>query len=134
VFAFVTMVGGPFPGFVGRAGSYPIEIDIAPAEPQQRLVTGFRLVLAVPALIVAGALQNALVIVAVLGWVASLFAARMPEGMRDLGAMAIRYNAQAWGYLLLVTSRYPDASPALQPPPSPPPPPEFPAEPIVESL
>ena len=30
VFAFVTMVGGPFPGFVGRQGSYPIEIEIDP--------------------------------------------------------------------------------------------------------
>jgi Domain of unknown function (DUF4389) len=134
VFAFVTMVGGPFPGFVGRHGSYPIEIEIELPEPQRRLVTLFRLVLALPALIVAGALQNALLVVAVLGWFASLFAARMPEGMRDLGAIAIRYNAQAWSYLLLVTARYPNASPALQPPPSPPAPPEFPAEPIVESL
>ena len=28
VFAFVTMVGGPFPGFDGRQGSYPIDIEI----------------------------------------------------------------------------------------------------------
>jgi hypothetical protein len=67
-------------------------------------------------LIVAGALQNALVVVAVLGWFAALGTSRMPEGMRDLGAMAIRYNAQAYGYLLLVTARYPNASPALHRP------------------
>lgn len=117
VFAFVTMVGGPFPGFVGRQGSYPVEIEIDPPEPQRRLVTLFRLVLAVPALVVAGALQNVLVAVAVFGWFCSLFVARMPKGMRDLGAVAIRYNAQAYAYLLLVTARYPYASPALQPPP-----------------
>jgi Domain of unknown function (DUF4389) len=132
VVAFITMVGGPFPGFVGRQGSYPIDIEIDPQEPQRRLVTLFRLFLAVPALIVAGALQNVLLPVAVFGWFVSLFAARMPEGMRDLGAMAIRYNAQAYGYLLLVTARYPHASPALRPPPSPSVP-EFPAEPAVES-
>jgi Domain of unknown function (DUF4389) len=116
VFAFVTMVGGPFPGFVGRQGSYPIDIELGEREQQPRLVTLFRLVLALPALIVAGALQNALVVVAVLGWFAALVSARMPEGMRDLGAIAIRYNAQAYGYLLLVTPRYPNASPALTPP------------------
>jgi hypothetical protein len=119
VFAFVTMVGGPFPGFVGGQGSYPIEIELDPPQQQPRLVTLFRLVLALPALIVAGALQNALVVVAVLGWIAALVTARMPEGMRDLGAIAIRYNAQAYGYLLLVTSRYPNAAPALQPPSGP---------------
>jgi uncharacterized protein DUF4389 len=133
VFAFVTMVGGPFPGFVGRQGTYPVEILIDPPEPQRRLVTAFRLVLALPALIMAGALQNALLPVAVFGWFVSLFAARMPEGMRDLGAMAIRYNAQAYCYLLLVTARYPNASPALQPPPPPPTVPEFPAEPASVS-
>jgi hypothetical protein len=127
VFAFVTMVGGPFPGFEGRQGSYPVDIQIDPPEPQRRVVTLARLVLALPALLLAGALQNALLAVAVLGWFAGLFAGRMTEGMRNLGAMAIRYNAQAYAYLLLVTARYPSSSPPLQPPPRPLP--EFPTEP-----
>ena len=29
VFAFVTLVGNPFPGFAGRQGSYPVDIEIA---------------------------------------------------------------------------------------------------------
>ena len=74
MFAFVTMVGGPFPGFEGRQGSYPVDIEIDPPEPQRRLVTLARLVLALPALLLAGALQNALLAVAVLGWFAGLFA------------------------------------------------------------
>jgi Domain of unknown function (DUF4389) len=115
VFAFVTMVGGPFPGFVGRQGSYPVEIEIDPPEPQRRLVTLFRLVLAVPALVVAGTLQNVLAVVGVFGWFHALVVARMPEGMRELGAFAIRYNAQAYAYLLLLNARYPNASPALRP-------------------
>jgi len=40
----------------------------------------------------------------------------MPEGLRDLGAAALRYEAQAAGYLLLLTARYPDASPRLETP------------------
>ena len=126
VFAFFTLVGGPFPGFAGRQGSYPVEIEIDPAGPQRRLATAFRLFLALPALILAGALQNALLVVAVLGWFAALFGGRMPEGMRNLGAVAIRYNAQASAYLLLVTARYPDASPALEAPAGQSPDPVFP--------
>jgi hypothetical protein len=117
VFAFLALVGNPFPGFVGRQGSYPIDVETAAPVPQHRLVTLFRFFLAVPALLLAGALQSALVIVAVLGWFAALVTARMPVGMRDLGAMTIRYNAQAYAYVLLATPRYPYASPALQPPP-----------------
>ena len=115
VVAFVTMVGGPFPGFVGRQGTYPVEIEIGPPERQHRLVTLFRLLLAIPALVLASALQGVLVVVAIFGWFAALVTTRMPEGMRDLGAMAIRYNAQAYAYLLLVTPHYPSSSPALTP-------------------
>jgi hypothetical protein len=126
VFAFVTLVGNPFPGFLARQGSYPIEIEIENEAPvaQRRLVTLFRFFLAIPALLLAGALQTALVVVAVFGWVVALITGHMPSGMRDLGAMTIRYNAQAYAYLLLTTPRYPNASPALQPPP-----PEFPEAP-----
>jgi hypothetical protein len=38
--------------------------------------------------------------------------------MRDLGAASLRYQAQAYGYAFLLTSRYPDSSPALTPPPA----------------
>ena len=37
----------------------------------------------------------------------------MPEGLRNLGAASIRYNGQVGAYLLLLTDRYPYASPAL---------------------
>jgi Domain of unknown function (DUF4389) len=52
VYAFVYLVANPFPGFVGRAGSYPVELVVAARARQSRWKTGFRVVLAVPALIV----------------------------------------------------------------------------------
>ena len=52
--AFLFLVGNPFPGFVGKPGSYPIELELPPAERQNRLVTFFRLLLAVPALLIGG--------------------------------------------------------------------------------
>ena len=33
VWAFLCVVGRPFPGFVGREGSYPIDLTIAPPAP-----------------------------------------------------------------------------------------------------
>src|SRR5438105_3144924 len=56
--AFLLLAANPFPGFTGAAGSYPIDVEIAPPAPQHRLKTLFRLVLAVPAFLLAGALRG----------------------------------------------------------------------------
>lgn len=117
VYAFATVVGGPFPGFVGRQGSYPVDVEMEPPARQGRWGVAFRLLLAVPALLVAGAYGGVLLVVGVLGWFAALFTGRMPAGLRALGAVCVRYNAQASAYAWLLTPRYPYASPALQPPP-----------------
>ncbi len=112
LWAFLTLVGNPFPGFVGARGSYPIDLE-TPAEPerQNRLVTFFRIILAIPAALVAGVLTYALFVVAFLGWFASLVRGRMPEGLRDLGVYALRYSGQLSAYVFLQTARYPHASP-----------------------
>lgn len=73
----------------------------------------FRLVLALPALLLTAAYAGVAFVVAVLGWLAALAIGRMPGGLRDLGAASLRYQAQLSAYALLVTPRYPDSSPAL---------------------
>jgi hypothetical protein len=112
--AFLFLVGGPFPGFVGAAGSYPVDLAIAPRERQRRLVTLFRFLLAIPAFLVGGAYGFVVWIVAFLGWWYALFTGRMPEGLRNVGAVSLRYSAQTNAYLFLLTERYPFASPALR--------------------
>ncbi len=46
-------------------------------------------------------------VVAVIAWVICLAIGRIPAGMRDLMAYCLRYQAQTYAYLLLLTSRYP---------------------------
>jgi hypothetical protein len=50
---------------------------------------------------------DVLYIVAFLGAVYALATGRYPRGFRDLSAYCLRYQAQMWGYLLLLTDRYP---------------------------
>lgn len=111
VFAFLYLVANPFPGFTGTAGSYPVDVEIAPAERQSRWKTLFRLVLAIPAFMIASALGGTLAVVAFLGWFVGLFLGRMPEGLRNLGAYALRYSAQAYAYVYLLTDSYPYTGP-----------------------
>ena len=38
----------------------------------------------------------------------------MPEGLRNLGAVSLRYTAQVNAYLFLLTDRYPYSAPAVR--------------------
>jgi Domain of unknown function (DUF4389) len=113
VSAFILLVGGPFPGFDGRPGLYPVDVTVERSDRQHRLKTLARLPLALPALVLAGGYAGAALVAAFLGWFASLVTGRMPAGLAHLGAASIRYSAQTASYLLLLTDRYPFASPAL---------------------
>ncbi|MGH3076762.1 MAG: DUF4389 domain-containing protein [Gaiellaceae bacterium] len=128
--AYVYVVGRRFPGFTGRPGSYGIDLEIAPRHRQSRWLTLFRFFLAIPALLLAGALAGVLFVAGVLGWWYALATGRMPEGLRNLGAACIRYQEQASAYLLLVTDRYPYGAPVLRGRPPEPSAPE-PAAPLV---
>lgn len=117
--AYVFIVANPFPGFTGTAGTYPVDLEVDPPARQSRWITLFRLFLAIPAWVVAGGLGSVLVAVGLLGWFAGLVTGRMPQGLRNLGAYAIRYNAQAHAYLYLLTDRYPYTGPWEWSPPEP---------------
>jgi hypothetical protein len=113
--AYIWLIGNLFPGFVGAPG-YPIDVEIDGPERQNRWITGFRLLLAVPALLVNGALNGVLYVAGMGAWFAALAIGRIPLGLRNAGAHALRYNAQAYGYLLLLTDRYPFGGPPVEEP------------------
>lgn len=130
--AFLFLVANPFPGFTGAPG-YPVEVAVDAAARQSRWVTLFRIFLGIPALLVAGALSAALAVAGFLGWFASLATGRMPTGLRNLGALAIRYSAQTNAYWFVLTDTYPHASPALRPPAEPEPESAHDSEPAPEA-
>lgn len=112
VTAFAALVANPFPGFAGTPG-YPVEVALREPEPQNRWVTLLRTFLVVPALLVSAALGAVLTVVGVLGWVASVATGRMPTGLRNLGAVCVRYLSQTNAYWFVVTDAYPYAAPWL---------------------
>jgi hypothetical protein len=112
VYAFLTVAANPFPGFTGRAGSYPLDLAL-PVEPQRqkRWKTLFRIFLVIPAWLVSIGAFFALVVASICTWFASLVRGSAPWGLRNLMAYALRYLAQTNAYLYLLTDAYPHASP-----------------------
>ena len=112
VLAFVSLAANPFPGFTGAAGTYPLDLQL-PADPQRqnRWKTFFRLLLGIPAFLVGIVLFYGLLVAGFFTWFVALATGSAPWGLRNLMAYALRYLAQVNAYVLLLTDRYPHASP-----------------------
>jgi Domain of unknown function (DUF4389) len=113
VYGFLGLTANPFPGFTGRAGSYPVDAEIPPPERQPRLVTLFRLFLGIPAFAVSSSLYGISFLAALFGWFVALALGRMPRTFRDAQAYALRYGVQTSAYVSLLTPRYPFSGPVL---------------------
>jgi 2-(1,2-epoxy-1,2-dihydrophenyl)acetyl-CoA isomerase len=110
VYAYVYLVAEPYPSFRGWPGRYPVDLAIAPPTVQARWKTLLRIILVIPAYVFATVLGYVLYLVAFLGAFYALATGRYPKGFRDLSAYCLRFQAQTFGYLLLVTDRYPTLS------------------------
>jgi hypothetical protein len=105
--SYLLLVADPFPGFAGRPGSYPIDVEIDSPERQNRLTVFFRWILAIPALMLTYLLGQLNQLLAVFSWFIALVLGRVPEGLRNFAVLAIRIETQTYGYLMLLTRRYP---------------------------
>jgi len=109
VTAYVFLLANPWPPF-SSVDPYPVDARIDDPVQQSRLTVFFRLILAIPALILVYIFRLVNTVVAVLGWFYCLALGRMNEGMRNISAWMLRYETQTFGYLLLLTGAYPSLS------------------------
>jgi uncharacterized protein DUF4389 len=97
---------------------HPFAIELPDRPRHPRLVTLFRLPLALPAIVLWSVLGVVLTLVAVASWFAALALGRTTAGLQELGRFCLRYQLEAEAYLLLLTASYPRlAPPALTPVP-----------------
>lgn len=116
VYAYVALAADPYPPFGPETDGYVVDLVVADSAPQDRLTVLFRLPLALPALVISGAYFGLASVAAVLGWFAVLATGRMPRGLRNAVALALRYNAQLYGYAFVLTDRYPHSGPVSDSP------------------
>jgi Domain of unknown function (DUF4389) len=93
-------------------GGYPaVQTGFAPElENRNRVTVGFRLILAIPQLIVLVFLGIAVIVVWVIGFFAVLFTARWPEGLRTFVVGVMRWYTRVEAYVGLLTDAYPPFS------------------------
>src|SRR2546421_3674959 len=109
VSAYMFLLADPYPGFlfVNLKQDYPIDVEIDPPVDQGRSSVAFRIILAIPAMLVTQVLRNLSGILAFFSLWIAMFTGRVPEGIRNFGAFALRYETQTYAYIALLTPRYP---------------------------
>ena len=104
--AYASLMGNPFPRFSSNA-PYPVTVEIAPPAAQRRLITFFRLLLAIPAFIMSYIFEIVLAIVSFIGWFVGLILGRWPASFRRVTTYCLQYSTQTSAYAMLLTQRYP---------------------------
>lgn len=112
---------------------HPVDVRVPPAlENRNRLTTGFRIILAIPHLLLVGApaayafswtvgpdgnrnlewtgagvLGAVAAVCALIAWFAIVFGVRYPEGLRSLATFYLRWRVRAVAYTALLRDEYP---------------------------
>lgn len=116
-----------------HVSTHPVDVHVPPqTENRNRLTTGFRIILAIPHLLLVGApaafafswsagpegspslewtgagvLGAVAAVCALIAWFAIVFGSRYPEGLRSLATMYLRWRVRAVAYTALLRDEYP---------------------------
>jgi hypothetical protein len=78
-----------------------------PLDSYSRAKTFFRIILAIPILVLRYVMGLLFEVGAFAAWIVIVITGKMPRGLHDLMALAASYNARSDAYLYLLTETYP---------------------------
>jgi hypothetical protein len=109
VTAYAVLLSDPYPPFSGADNpAYPVRMHFSgPLEQYSRLKTFFRIILAIPIMVLRYVLNLLLEVGAFAAWFVILFTGKMPRGLFDLMVLANSYTARSDAYVFLLTETYP---------------------------
>ena len=107
--AYAALLTDVYPPFNGADDpAYPVRMEFAgPLESYSRLKTLFRIILAIPIMVLRYVMGLLLEIGAFAAWVVIVVTGKMPRGLFDLMVLANSYTARSDAYLFLLTETYP---------------------------
>lgn len=112
--AWFDLLSGRYPNPL-RTRVHPFAIDVPEPRSQPRLVTLFRLPLALPALVLSSVFGVILSLATVSAWFAALALGRTTAGLQELGRFCLRYQLETLAYVLLLTPAYPRLESSREP-------------------
>jgi uncharacterized protein DUF4389 len=107
--AYLTLLRDEYPPF--GDGSYPAELVLTPpTAARNRLTVAFRLILAIPQMIVVALLSIAWAVTTIIAWVSILINGTFPPSLYQFNRGMLRWTTRVEAYLLLLHDEYPPFS------------------------
>jgi hypothetical protein len=109
VYGYAGLLADEYPPFSGDpATPYPVDLIIGAPKPEySRMKVLFRLILAIPVLIIQYAMQIVAEVGSVLSWFAIVVLGRQPKGLQDMIVLGMSYQQRATAYMALLTEDWP---------------------------
>jgi hypothetical protein len=109
VYGYIWLLTDQYPPFSGDpATPYPVDLNIGPPKSEySRLKVLFRIILAIPVLIIHYAMQIVAELGALIAWFAIVVLGRQPKGLQDMIVLGTSYQQRAYAYLALITEDWP---------------------------
>ncbi|HVC08054.1 MAG TPA: DUF4389 domain-containing protein [Solirubrobacterales bacterium] len=106
--AYTVLLCDPYPSFGGSDDpAYPVRMDFQRLESYSRAKTFFRIILAIPILVLRYVMALLLEIGAIAAWIVIVITGKMPRGLFDLMVLANSYCARSDAYVCLLSETYP---------------------------
>ncbi len=106
-YGYLFLLTDKYPPFELGDAEYPVRVLVRPGR-LNRLAVFFRLILAIPAYILAAlVLYGMETLVMFVTWLIVLIAGHMPRSLHEAIAAGTRYHIRFYGYLFLLTGTYP---------------------------
>ena len=108
VYAYMYLLTDVYPPFSLDDDAYPVRL-VSRRTKLNRLAVLFRIILTIPAAIVAGVAGFGLVVLSFFAWLIVLFTGQLPSAWHQAAAAIVRYVARYSGFFFMLTSEYPKA-------------------------
>ena len=107
--AYLMLLEDAYPPFGDEP--YPASFEFTePAGPRDRITVAFRILLAIPQIIVLTFVMLGWCVTTMVAWFAILFTGDYPQGLYDFGVGTLRWLVRLQAYLLLLVDEYPPFS------------------------
>ena len=108
VYGYIALLTDEYPPFSGDTDSYPIHIKIPPPKTEyNRLKVLFRIILAIPVMIIVYAMQIVWEIGTFIAWFVIVIMGKQPKGLQDMIVLGVSYQQRANAYFGLITEDWP---------------------------
>lgn len=109
LYGYTALLTDQYPPFSPNdTEDYPVRLRIGPPlESYSRVLTLFRIILAIPVLIIMYAMQIVWEIGALIAWFVIVVTGKQPKGLQDMIVLGLSYQQRAYCYVLLLTEKWP---------------------------